>query len=177
MTTTSAEDGPAPIPWRRVAGLLRPMWRGDAAMVGLSVGGVLVGLIPPLVLGALVNTLVERNDKREAALLATVVALTILAEASLYIGSDGMYARNASRLYRNLRLDMFAGARRRSLRGEDTSGLPSRFISDTETLERITLSILDGGAMLLVEFGSALVALGLLEPWAVPVVAPMLAGT
>ena len=38
-------------------------------MVGLSVGGVLIGLVPPLALGVLVNALVERNDKHEAACL------------------------------------------------------------------------------------------------------------
>jgi ABC-type bacteriocin/lantibiotic exporter with double-glycine peptidase domain len=169
--------GPQPIPWRRVARLLRPLWRGTAAMVGLSVAGVLVGLVPPLVLGVLVNALVERNDKREAALLAALVAAAIVAEAVLYIASDSLYARNASRLYRNLRVPMFAGALSRARRGEDTSGLPSRFISDAETLERATLSILDTGAMLLVEFVSALIALGTLEPWTLPVVAPVLAGT
>jgi ABC-type bacteriocin/lantibiotic exporter with double-glycine peptidase domain len=168
---------PGPVPWRRVAALLRPLWRGTAAMVGLSVGGVLIGLVPPLALGVLVNALVERNDKQEAALLAALIALAIIVEAGLYIASDGLYARNASRLYRNLRLTMFTGALRRSQVGADTAGLPSRFISDAETLERATLSILDSGSMLLVEFGSAVVALGLLEPWTVPVVLPTLAAT
>jgi hypothetical protein len=32
-------------------------------MVGLSVAGVLIGLVPPLALGVLVDALVERNDK------------------------------------------------------------------------------------------------------------------
>jgi ABC-type multidrug transport system fused ATPase/permease subunit len=168
---------PQPIPWRRVARLLRPLWRGTAAMVGLSVAGVLVGLVPPLVLGVLVNALVDRSDTREAALLAGLVALAIVAEAALYIASDGLYARNAGHLYRDLRVSMFAGTLARARRGEDTSGLPSRFISDAETLERATLSILDSGSMLLVEFASALVALATLEPWALPVVAPLLGAT
>jgi ABC-type multidrug transport system fused ATPase/permease subunit len=146
-------------------------------MVGLSVAGVLFGLVPPLALGVLVNALVERNDRREAALLAVLIGLATLVEAGLYIASDGIYARNASRLYRNLRLRMFEGALARVRRGEDTGGLPSRFISDAETLERATLSILDTGPMLAVEFASALAALGVLEPWTLPVVAPLLAGT
>lgn len=146
-------------------------------MVGLSVAGVLVGLVPPLLLGVLVNALVERNDKREAALLAVLIALATLAEAGLYIASDGMYARNAGHLYRNLRVAMFAGALARARRGEDNAGVASRFISDAETVERATLSILDTGAMLGVEFVSALVALAALEPWTLPVVAPVLAVT
>ena len=88
-----------------------------------------------------------------------------------------MYARNAGRLYRNLRLAMFDGALARARRGEDTSGLSSRFISDAETLKRATLAILDTGSMLVVESVSALVALGTLQPWTLPVVVPMLAGT
>ena len=100
---------PATVPWRRVAGLLRPIRWGLAGMVGLSVGGVLVGLVPPLALGVLVDALVERNDKHEAALLAGLIAIAILAEATAYVLSDGMYARNAGKLHRSLRLQMFDG--------------------------------------------------------------------
>ena len=172
----SAEILPQPIPWRRLAGLLRPLWRGTAVMVALSIAGVLVGLAPPLLLGVLVNALVEHNDRAEAALLAGGIALAVVAEAGLYVASSGMYARNAGLLYRNLRLAMFEGAVGRARRGEDTGGLSSRFISDAETVERATLSILDTGAMLGVEFASALVALAALEPWTLPAVAPLLAG-
>jgi ABC-type multidrug transport system fused ATPase/permease subunit len=168
---------PAAIPWRRAFGLLRPIWRGVTAMTGLSVGGVLVGLVPPLALGVLVNALVERNDKPEALLLAGLVALAVVVEATAYVLSDGMYAHNSSRLYRNLRMQMFAGAQRRAQDGEDTSGLSSRFISDAETLESITLSLLDTGAMTLVEFVSALVALAILEPSSAVAVVPLLAAT
>jgi ABC-type multidrug transport system fused ATPase/permease subunit len=143
-------------------------------MVGLSVGGVLVGLVPPLALGALVDALVERNDKREAAVLAGLIALTIVLEATAYVLSDGMYARNAGALHRSLRLAMFDGARRGAAPDADLSGVPSRFISDVQTLDSITVSILDSGSMLLVEFGSAAVAVGLLEPVALAVIAPIL---
>ena len=146
-------------------------------MVGLTVIGVLIGLVPPLALGVLINALVEHNNTLEAALLAGLVGLAILLEASAYVASDCMYARNAGLLYRNLRMQMFAGARRARGGAERTSGLPSRFISDAETLEWITLSILDRGAMQSVEFISAFVALGILEPWTVVVVLPTLAGT
>ena len=146
-------------------------------MVGLTVSGVLIGLVPPVALGVLINALVEHNNTLEAALLAGLVGLAILLEASAYVASDGMYARNAGLLYRNLRMQMFAGARRAGGDAERTAGLPSRFISDAETLEWITLSILDRGAMQIVEFISALVALMILEPWTVVVVLPTLAGT
>ena len=171
------DTDPAPIPWRRVIGLLGPLRRGVTAMVALTVSGVLIGLVPPLALGVLINALVEHNDKQEAALLAALVAAAILLEASAYIASDGMYARNASILYRNLRMQMFAGARRARASAEQTAGLPSRFISDAETLERITLSVLDRGTMQIVEFTSALVTLAILEPWTIVVVVPSLAGT
>jgi ABC-type bacteriocin/lantibiotic exporter with double-glycine peptidase domain len=133
---------PPPVPWRRVAGLLGPIRWGLAGMVVLSVGGVLVGLVPPLALGALVDALIERNDRREAALLAGLIALTIIAEATAYVLSDGMYARNAGRLHRNLRLQMFDGVRRRLSADADLSGIPTRFISDAQTLDSITVSIL-----------------------------------
>ncbi len=170
----SRDELPPPIPWRRVFGLLRPIRRGLVAMVALSVSGVLVGLVPPLALGILVNTLVERGDTQEAALLAALIMLAIIAEATAYVVSDGLYARNAGRLYRNLRLQMFESVRRApSL--PDASGLPSRFVSDAEMVERVTVSILDSGSMLLVQFLSAIVAIALFSPWAVAVMAPALA--
>ena len=72
---------------------------------------------------------------------------------------------------------MFDGATPPPAGGEKTSGLPSRFISDVETVERVTVSVLDTGSMLLVEFGSALVALGLMEPLTLAVIVPMLVAT
>ena len=159
--------------------LLGPLRGGVFAMAGLTVSGVLIGLVPPLVLGALINALVARNATPHAAALAGLVALAMLLEAGAYVASDGMYARNASRLYRNLRLQMFRGAlRRRTAAGaEHIAGLPSRFISDAETLERMTLALLDRGLMQIVEFLGALTALAVLEPWTIAVVAPSLAVT
>ena len=176
MTTDCA---PAPIPWRRAFALLRPLRGGVFAMSGLTVSGVLIGLVPPLVLGALINALVTRNATAHAALLAGLVALAIMLEAGAFVASDGMYARNASRLYRNLRLQMFRGAlRRRTVASaQQTAGLPSRFISDAETLERMTLALLDRGLMQIVELVGALTALTVLEPWTIAVVVPSLAAT
>lgn len=163
------------VPWRRVAGQLRPIRIGLAGMVGLSVGGVLIGLVPPLAIGVLVNALVERNDKHEAALLAGLIALAVLAEAAAYVLSDGMYARNAGKLHRHLRLQMFHGVRRGGTReGEELSGIPSRFISDVLTVDQITVAILDTGSMVVVEFVSAAVAIGMLEPVTLAVIFPML---
>jgi ABC-type multidrug transport system fused ATPase/permease subunit len=166
----------AGVPWRRVAGLLRPIRLGLAGMVALSVGGVLIGLVPPLALGALVDALVERNDTHEAVVLTAVIALTIVAETTAYVLSDGMYARNAATLHRDLRLRMFDGVRARPAVVDDPSGIPSRFISDAQTLDSITVSLLDSGSMVAVEFASAAVAIGLLEPLTLVVIAPILAG-
>ena len=71
---------------------------------------MLIGLVPPLALGALVNALVERKDTAEGALLAGLIGFAILVETVAYVLSDGFYARNAGRLYRSLRLLMFEGA-------------------------------------------------------------------
>jgi ABC-type multidrug transport system fused ATPase/permease subunit len=170
------EPAPSPIPWRRVASLLRPLRGGVVAMVGLTVAGVLAGLVPPLALGLLVDALIERNDRQEAALLTVLIALAFLVSAAAYVLSEGMYARNAGRLFLNLRTQMFAGALRASRNGRDTTGLSSRFISDAETFEQVTLYLIDSGSMALVSFASALVAIWLLQPPAVIVVAPALAG-
>jgi ABC-type multidrug transport system fused ATPase/permease subunit len=86
-----------------------------------------------------------------------------------------MYARNAGKLHRNLRLQMFDGFRRHDGEGEDSSGIPSRFISDVLTLDQITVGILDSGSMLLVELVSAAVAIATLEPIALAVIFPTLA--
>jgi ABC-type multidrug transport system fused ATPase/permease subunit len=167
-------DVTAPLDWRRLFGLLRPIRRGLVAMMALSTGGVLMGLVPPLALGVLVNALVERNDRAEAAQLAGLIALAILVETAAYVFSDGVFARNAGRLYRNLRLQMFEGVRREPPSdAEERSGLASRFISDAEAVGGV-LTVLDSGAMQVVEFGSAFVALAVLAPWTIVVVAPQL---
>ena len=108
-TKGSSEPQPAPIQWRRVAGLVRPLRRGVAAMVALTVTGVLVGLIPPVALGLLGRcprraqrpTRSVSHDRRDRA--------CDRGEAAAYIASDGMYARNASHLYMDVRLQMFEG--------------------------------------------------------------------
>jgi ABC-type multidrug transport system fused ATPase/permease subunit len=163
------------VPWRRVAGLLWPLRWGLAGMVGLSAGGVLVGLVPPLLLGVLVDALVEHGDKHEAALLSVAIAGAILVQAIAYVLSDGMYYRNSGKLHRSLRLRMFEGLRRRGrITDEEQSGIPSRFISDVLTVDQITVWMLDNGSMVLVQFISAAVAIGLLEPVALAVIFPML---
>ena len=167
-------DVTARLDWRRLFGLLRPIRGGLVAMMGLSIGGVLLGLVPPLALGVLVNALVERNDRAEAAQLAGLIVLAICVETAAYVVSDGIFARNAGRLYRNLRLQMFEGVRRHPPSdAEERSGLASRFISDAEAVGGV-ISVLDSGAMQIVEFASAFVALGLLAPWTMVVVAPEL---
>jgi ABC-type multidrug transport system fused ATPase/permease subunit len=119
----------------------------------------------------LVNALVERNDKVEAAFLSLVIVVAIAAEAGAYIASDWLYARNAAQLYRDLRVRMFDGARSTPhMEAEDASSLSSRFISDAEAVERVTVGALDTGAMLGVELAAALIALGMLQPLAVPAV-------
>ena len=112
-----SDTRPPPFPWRRLKSLLRPMRGGLGAMVGLSTGGVLLGLVPPLALGVLVNALLERNDTAEGALLAGLIGLAIILETAAYVLSDGMYTRNAGRLYRSLRLQMFQGVLKASIAG------------------------------------------------------------
>lgn len=166
-----------PIPWRRVARLLRPWSRSAAGMVTLSVAGVLLGLVPPLALGTLVNALVERHDTTEGALLAGVIGVAVAAEAGAYILSDGLYARAAGGLYLDLRTAMLHGLRALSRRGEPVQGMSARFVSDAETIEQITLSVLDSTVMLVVEFVSALVAIAILAPLSLAAVTPLLALT
>lgn len=149
-------------------------------MVGLSVVGVLLGLVAPIALGNLVDALVEHGDRHEAMLLSLLIAGAILGQALSYVLSDGMYYRNAGKLHLALRLRMFDGARRRGIDADgngdgDSSGIPSRFISDVLTVDQITVGLLDTGSMVIVQFVSGVVAIGMLEPVALTVVFPLLA--
>ncbi len=170
-----AYSQPAAVPWRRVVALLRPLRFGLAGMVGLSAGGVLVGLVPPLLLGLLVNALVERGDKREAAVLAGLIAVAIVLQTAAYVYSTGMYFRNAGKLHRSLRTQMFDGLRRSDAELEsELSGIPSRFISDVLTVDQVTVGLLDTGSMVVVQFVSAVVAVGILEPVTLAAIFPLL---
>lgn len=166
-----------PIPWRRVIGLLRPWSRHVGGMVALTTAGVLMGLVAPLALGTLVNALVERRDTAEGALLAGVIGVAVAAEAAAYIGSDALYARAAGGLYFDLRAAMLRGLQAMRRQGRSVQGMASRFVSDAETIEQITLSILDSSVMLSVEFVSAAVAVAILEPVSLLAIAPLLALT
>jgi ABC-type bacteriocin/lantibiotic exporter with double-glycine peptidase domain len=166
-----------PVSWRRVAALLGPIRGGLAGMAGLSIAGSLLGLVTPVVLGILINALVERNDKTEAAYLSAVILGAIVLEGTAYVLSDGLYARNSARLYRDLRLHMFAGLQARPPAEIEASGLASRFISDAETVERVTVGALDSGSMLVVELVAAMIALGIFQPYAVPPAAVLMALT
>jgi ABC-type bacteriocin/lantibiotic exporter with double-glycine peptidase domain len=146
-------------------------------MAGLSIAGSLLGLVTPVVLGILINALVERNDKTEAAYLSAVILGAIVLEGTAYVLSDGLYARNSARLYRDLRLQMFAGLQARPPAEIEASGLASRFISDAETVERVTVGALDSGSMLVVELVAAMIALGIFQPYAVPAAAVLMALT
>ena len=146
-------------------------------MLALSVAGVLAGLVPPLALGTLVNALVERRDTVEGALLAGVIAVAVVAEASAYILSDGLYARAVGGLFLDLRTAMLQGLRALRDRNEQVQGMSARFVSDAETIEQITLSILDSSVMLGVEFVTALIAIAILEPVSLVAMAPLLTMT
>lgn len=172
-----SEDRPAALPIRRLIKLLRPIRGGLVAMIGLDTTSALVGLVPPLALGTFVNALVERKDMTEGILLAGLMGIAMCIESAANFLSEGIYTRNASQLFANLRMQMFEGARRlSSFDGPDVGGLPSRFISDVES-SGIAVLVLDNGAMLIVEFAAATIALGLLAPWTLPVVAPALGAT
>jgi ABC-type multidrug transport system fused ATPase/permease subunit len=177
-TVLETSEDLAPVPWRRVAAFLRPIRWGLVGMASLSALGSLLGLVPPIALGVLVNALVERNDKTEAAVLSVVIVAAIVLEGASYIASDVLYSRNAARLYRDLRMRMFAGARSRPrAAGEDASALASRFISDAETVERVTVGALDSGVMLGVELAASAIALALFQPLALVAVAVLAALT
>jgi len=167
---------PATVPWRPLVELVRPLRWGLAGMVGLSAGGVLVGLVPPLLLGVLVDALVEHGDKREAAFLAGLIAVAIVVQTAAYILSTGMYFRNAGKLHQSLRVRMFDGLRRRGdTEDEALTGISARFISDVLTVDQVTVGLLDTGSMVVVQFVSGVVAIGLLEPVTLVATFPLLA--
>lgn len=166
------------IPWRRLLTLLRPLRRSLARMVSLSVSGSLIGLVPPIALGFLVNSLAAGGHRSDAALWAALIIAALIAESVAYAISDGLYAGVSGRLYRDLRMLMFDGAVRRSQAApEEASGLMSRFVSDVETVENITVAALDLGTMRTVEFVAAVVALGFFDPWAVLLVTALIVAT
>ncbi len=138
-------------------------------MVGLTVSGALLGLLPPIALGRLVDDLVEGGHRRGAFAWVGVIAAAICMEGAAFVLSDGLYARATGRLNRDLRALMFEGVLQRAPgHGEARSGFASRFVSDVETLEQLTVGALDAAALGLFECGSALVVLGRLDPWLVP---------
>jgi ABC-type multidrug transport system fused ATPase/permease subunit len=157
------------IPWRRLASLMRPARRSLAGMVVLTALGSLLGLIPPLALGALVDDLARGHHGGGAGLAAVLIVLALVLEALAFTVSDGFFARAVGTLYRDLRVLMFAGAQRRApATAPEIAGIAARFVSDAEALQDVVVSPLDVTVMGLFELLSALLTLGLLYPLAVP---------
>ncbi|MHB1469491.1 MAG: ABC transporter transmembrane domain-containing protein [Solirubrobacteraceae bacterium] len=136
-------------------------------MVALTALGAIVGLVPAFALGSLVDSLAAGGSGRGAALDIVLIVVAIFGEAVAFAVSDGFFAGAVARLYRDLRVLMFAGARRGRPRSrEQVAGLSARFVSDAEALQDVIVSPLDTTVMAVSELGSALVALLVLDPLA-----------
>jgi ABC-type multidrug transport system fused ATPase/permease subunit len=148
------------IPWRRLIPLMAPVRAQLAAMVALTGVGSLVGLVPALALGALVDDLAGSHHGGGAAPAVGLIVGSIVIEAVAFTLSDGFFTKAVSSLYRDLRVMMFAGVRRApQASSEDLAGLTSRFVSDAEAMQELIVSPLDTAVMGLFELVSALVAL------------------
>jgi ABC-type bacteriocin/lantibiotic exporter with double-glycine peptidase domain len=140
-------------------------------MVSLSVGGSLVGLVPPVALGRLVDAVVHGGAPSRAGLWAVAIGVAVVAQAAAYVLSDGLYARIASRLYCDLRELMFDGILRRRLKGSEAAAFASRFVSDAEGIEHLTVGVLDQGAVSLGDLGVSIIALAVFGGWIAAVAA------
>jgi ABC-type multidrug transport system fused ATPase/permease subunit len=152
------------IPWRRLIPLMRPVRAQLGAMVAFTGLGALVGLVPALALGSLVDDLAGSHHGSGAALAAGLIVASIAIEAVAFTLSDGFFTKAVARLYRDLRMMMFAGVQRTPQRShEDVAGLTSRFVSDAEAMQELIVSPLDTAVMGAFELVSALVALVVLS--------------
>jgi ABC-type multidrug transport system fused ATPase/permease subunit len=132
-------------------------------MVALTLLGSLLGLIPPLALGALVNDLAGGHRDAGAGLAVGLIVAAVVLEALAFALSDGFFARAVGTLYRDLRVLMFRGVHHRApAPAHELAGVASRFISDAEALQDVVVAPLDTAVMGLFELLSALAALALL---------------
>ena len=158
------------VPWEAVWRLLSPGRRDLAGRVSLSLAGSFAGLVPALALGYVINATVA-GARTSALLWVGAIGVTVIVEGVAYVFSDGLYARVASRLYRDLRSSMFAGVLRRDLHANERAALASRFVSDTELMEQLTVAALDQGAVSVFDLLAALGALAVIDSWLIAVVA------
>jgi ABC-type multidrug transport system fused ATPase/permease subunit len=144
---------------------MRPARRVLSGMVALTALGSLVGLVPPLALGALVDDLARGRHSGHAVLAAALIVLALLLEALAFAFSDGLFARATSTLYRDLRVLMFGSVARRPPADADAlAGLTARFISDAEALQDLLVAPLDSSVLGLFQLLTALTAVALIYP-------------
>jgi ATP-binding cassette subfamily C protein len=133
-------------------------------MVALTGAGALAGLVPPLALGVLVNELAGGRRGAGAVLAVVLIVIAIACEALAFTVSDGFFSRAVATLYRDLRVMMFAGARRLPADdSEHVAGLTSRFVSDAEAMQELIVAPLDSAVLGLFELVSALIAVAVLD--------------
>jgi ABC-type multidrug transport system fused ATPase/permease subunit len=163
MTTAALRVSPSQrLPWQQIRTLLSPSRRALTAMLALSLAGSLAALVPPLALGRLVDALAGHATSAVAAAWVGAAALAVIAEGAAYAASDVFYARAAARACRELRLWMFDGLERLRLGSQDRATLATRFVSDVETLEEVTVAALDRTALAVFDLLAPLVALAIL---------------
>lgn len=152
------------IPWRRLLSLTAPVRPQLTAMVALTGLGALVGLVPALALGSLVNDLAGSRHDGGASIAAVLIVASIAIEAIAFTLSDGFFSKAVSSLYRDLRVMMFSGVQRRPKQSaEELAGLTSRFVSDAEAMQELIVAPLDTTVMGTFELVSALIALAILD--------------
>lgn len=133
-------------------------------MVALTGVGSLVGLVPALALGSLVDDLAGAHDSSGAVLAGVLIVGSIAVEAIAFTLSDGFFTKAVSSLYRDLRVMMFSGVQRSAEGGaEELAGFTSRFVSDAEAMQELIVSPLDTAVMGIFELVSALIALAILN--------------
>ena len=97
----------APLPWRRLAALLRPYLREQLAPLALLALGVPLALAPPLLLGVVLDdVLLPRRYDRLTGLTAALVAVTA-AGAALGAGASWLQTWLSARVLVDLRLRLF----------------------------------------------------------------------
>ena len=156
------------IPWLRIWRLLHPSRARLAAMVSLSLAGSAAGLVAPIALGAVVTAL-ERHRDGTALWCAGAIACAFAVEAGAYLASDACYASITADVLARMRRAMFDGLG--PLGPEMRARFSSRFVSDVETFEELTVGALDQASMGLFDLVAALAALALLDGSLVAVVA------
>ncbi len=162
--------------FRRVLRFAQPYRRMIAGFVATLVVMAVLGLVPPLLLGRIIDHAIAQGDRAELNVLALTIVVAAFAEAGISLVERSLSSRIGESVIYDLRVSLFDHVQRLPISfftRSQTGALISRMNNDVIGAQRALTGTLGSVVSNVIALGATLVALFVLE-WRLTLVALVL---